>query len=150
MVMYECICTNCGLVLTLREEDIKNEKCDCKETLFTSLGVYESDYCKLSDKQKQKLIQKVLKLNDQQYEEQKIAWEKVREPIRKRYEEERQARFQHNHEIEMQNRVRCPYCNSVNVSKISTLGRAASVGVFGLASKKIGKQWHCNHCKSDF
>lgn len=48
------------------------------------------------------------------------------------------------------NRVECPYCHSTDVSKISTLGRAASVGIFGLASKKIGKQWHCNHCKSDF
>lgn len=48
------------------------------------------------------------------------------------------------------NRVECPYCHSNDVSKISTLGRAASVGVLGLASKKIGKQWHCNHCKSDF
>lgn len=48
------------------------------------------------------------------------------------------------------NRVECPYCHSNDVSKISTLGRAASVGIFGLASKKIGKQWHCNHCKSDF
>jgi len=48
------------------------------------------------------------------------------------------------------NRVECPYCHSNDVSKISTFGRAASVGIFGLASKKIGKQWHCNHCKSDF
>ena len=48
------------------------------------------------------------------------------------------------------NTIECPYCHSTNVSKISTLGRAASVGIFGLASKKIGKQWHCNHCKSNF
>lgn len=48
------------------------------------------------------------------------------------------------------NRVECPYCHSNDVSKISTFGRAASVGIFGLASKKIGKQWRCNHCKSDF
>lgn len=46
--------------------------------------------------------------------------------------------------------VACPYCKSPNVSKISTVGRAASVGIFGLASKKIGKQWHCKKCGSDF
>lgn len=46
--------------------------------------------------------------------------------------------------------VICPYCNSSNVSKISTLGRSISVGLFGLASGKVGKQWHCNGCKSDF
>lgn len=48
------------------------------------------------------------------------------------------------------NKVECPYCHSNDVSKVSTLGRTVSVSIFGLASKKIGKQWHCNHCKSDF
>lgn len=46
--------------------------------------------------------------------------------------------------------VKCPYCQSEDVKKISVAGRAASVGLFGLTSKKIGKQWHCNRCKSDF
>ena len=46
--------------------------------------------------------------------------------------------------------VKCPYCSSVNVKKISTTGRAISVSTVGAASGKIGKQWHCNDCKSDF
>lgn len=46
--------------------------------------------------------------------------------------------------------VECPYCKSRDTEKISSLSRAASVGFFGLGSKKIGKQWHCNRCKSDF
>lgn len=44
----------------------------------------------------------------------------------------------------------CPICHSTNVQKISGLSRMASVGFFGIGSKKIGKQWHCNNCKSDF
>ena len=48
------------------------------------------------------------------------------------------------------NKVHCPHCNSTNVKKTSIAGRAVSAGTFGLASKKIGKQWHCNNCKSDF
>lgn len=55
-----------------------------------------------------------------------------------------------NEEKKQANVVKCPYCSSTNVSKISTLGRVASVGLFGLASGKVGKQWHCNQCKSDF
>ena len=47
-------------------------------------------------------------------------------------------------------KIRCPYCQSTNVNKISTAGRVVSVGLFGLGSSKIGKQWHCNQCKSDF
>lgn len=69
--------------------------------------------------------------------------EERRERVRKKQAE--QVRIE-----EEQNTVTCPYCKSTNVSKIGTLNRIASVGLFGLASKKIGKQWHCNHCKSDF
>jgi len=44
----------------------------------------------------------------------------------------------------------CPYCNSNNIYKISTVSRLLSTGLFGLGSGKIGKQWHCNNCGSDF
>lgn len=46
--------------------------------------------------------------------------------------------------------VTCPYCKSNNVAKIGTIGRAVSVHTKGAASGKIGKQWHCNNCKSNF
>lgn len=48
------------------------------------------------------------------------------------------------------NTIKCPYCQSTNVTKISTAGRVVSVGLFGLGSSKIGKQWHCKKCGSDF
>lgn len=47
--------------------------------------------------------------------------------------------------------VRCPYCNSENTKKISTLSKTASVATFGIFGlSKASKQWHCNNCKSDF
>ncbi len=46
--------------------------------------------------------------------------------------------------------LKCPYCQSTNLSKISTASRAVSFSLFGFASGKVGKQWHCNNCKSDF
>lgn len=46
--------------------------------------------------------------------------------------------------------VPCPYCHSTNTEKISTLNRAVSISIVGAASSKLGKQWHCNNCKSDF
>lgn len=46
--------------------------------------------------------------------------------------------------------TRCPYCKSSNCKKIGVVGRSVSVGLFGLASGKVGKQWHCNKCSSDF
>lgn len=47
-------------------------------------------------------------------------------------------------------RVVCPYCHSANTEKISTMSRAVSVSLVGAASGKIGKQWHCKQCGSNF
>lgn len=46
--------------------------------------------------------------------------------------------------------IQCPYCKSFDSKKISAGSRIVSTGLFGLGSSKIGKQWHCNSCKSDF
>ncbi len=46
--------------------------------------------------------------------------------------------------------IECPYCHATNVRKIGIVTRSVSAGLFGLGSKKIGKQWHCDHCGSDF
>lgn len=46
--------------------------------------------------------------------------------------------------------VECPYCHSNDTKKISGSSRILSGGIFGFGSSKIGKQWHCNTCKSDF
>lgn len=49
--------------------------------------------------------------------------------------------------LEEKSRVpKCPSCGSSNVSKISTLNRVVSTGIFGLASSKIGKTHKCNNC----
>lgn len=53
-------------------------------------------------------------------------------------------------EYQKRNAVTCPYCHSTYVQKISTLGRLFSTGLFGLGSQKLGKQWHCMNCRSDF
>ena len=42
------------------------------------------------------------------------------------------------------NQPHCPYCNSTGTS------RFASTLMFGIGSKKVGKQWKCNNCKSYF
>ena len=45
-----------------------------------------------------------------------------------------------------QNLPKCPACGSLNVKKIGSVERAASVGLFGLFSKKIGKTFECKNC----
>ncbi len=46
-----------------------------------------------------------------------------------------------------QNIIKCPVCGSTNVEKISTASRVVSVGMVGMASNKIGKQYKCKSCK---
>ena len=41
---------------------------------------------------------------------------------------------------------KCPTCDSTEVSKITTTNRLFSIGLFGLASDKIGKQFECKNC----
>ena len=57
-----------------------------------------------------------------------------------------------NHTKTIQNKpiITCPYCGSSNVIKVSTASRVVSTAAVGIASKKIGKQWKCNNCKSYF
>ena len=58
--------------------------------------------------------------------------------------------IQNNKPKQPSNQVHCPYCNSTNVNRISSTKKAMSIIGFGILSNKIGKQWHCNNCKSDF
>lgn len=46
--------------------------------------------------------------------------------------------------------VECPYCHSTNTKKIPTTSKAVNTAIFGIFGTKRYKQWHCNHCKSDF
>lgn len=45
--------------------------------------------------------------------------------------------------------VSCPYCHGRHTRKI-TSGNIVSNAFFGIFSKNIGKQWHCDDCGSDF
>ena len=47
--------------------------------------------------------------------------------------------------------VECPYCQSTNTKKISTMSKAVHTALFGIYSmSRNAKEWHCNNCKSDF
>lgn len=64
--------------------------------------------------------------------------------------QEVRARIQTQQDLASGKRVVCPYCKSTNTEKISTMSRAVSVSLVGAASGKIGKQWHCKQCGSNF
>lgn len=106
----------------------------------------------ISDEMKQKLLEELVFTSpnfDQYYFDNAIN-------IKGQKHSEIQAKIEHGRAVlEGKDKgnsfgVTCPYCHATNVRKISIASRAVSAGLFGLGSKKIGKQWHCNHCGSDF
>lgn len=48
------------------------------------------------------------------------------------------------------NQPHCPICQSTNIEKISMFKRMLSTSMFGIASDKVGKQWHCKSCGNNF
>lgn len=47
--------------------------------------------------------------------------------------------------------VECPYCHATNVKKITNTSKAVHTAVFGIFSlSRNSKNYHCNHCNSDF
>lgn len=52
--------------------------------------------------------------------------------------------------VQNSNTPRCPVCSSPDIKKISGLSKAGSVAIWGIFSRKVHKQWHCNNCGSEF
>ena len=61
------------------------------------------------------------------------------------------SKWIYTNDIENQYVVKCPFCQSSNVKKISGASKAASAIAFGIfALGKVTKTWHCNNCGSNF
>ena len=45
---------------------------------------------------------------------------------------------------------KCPTCGSTKIRKISVTSKAASVAMWGVLSRKVHKQWHCDFCGSEW
>lgn len=50
-----------------------------------------------------------------------------------------------------QSTVKCPYCNSSDVTKITNVSKAKHTFLFGFyAMSRNAKNFHCNNCNSNF
>lgn len=47
--------------------------------------------------------------------------------------------------------ITCPYCHSTDTKKITVTSKVMHTALFGVFSMgRNSKQWHCDHCNSDF
>ena len=76
-----------------------------------------------------------------------------REEVKREIEEEKQQRIQEmNQKMEQEQfHLTCPVCGSHSVQKISTVGKYAKIGAFGiLGADDLGKRWKCKVCGAKF
>lgn len=45
---------------------------------------------------------------------------------------------------------KCPTCGSASIKKISGISKAGSIALWGIFSRKVHKQWHCDNCGSEW
>ena len=147
------ICKSCGAI-SFNKEDI----CPvCNIPLITVPFFTGRKIDNLGGEDRDKYIEEITgqKLNPIMVQKRKDYLKKIykeqKEILQKRIRKSEESRInEYQQKYLAEHNIHCPYCNSTNVTKIGTVNRAVSVGTFGLASKKIGKQWHCNNCDSDF
>ena len=140
-------CKKCGRIL---HNAIKlQDKCDvCSSVAYEVPKEYIDNFRWRDGDGKQALIEELVKTSP---EFDQYLFDHRDEILAKR-SAEFDAKMAHGKAIleEKSRRVTCSYCGSSNVKKIGLLNRAVSTELWGLGSKKIGKQWHCNQCNSDF
>ena len=147
------ICKSCGAI-SFNKEDI----CPvCNIPLITVPFFTGRKIDNLGGEDRDKYIEEITgqKLNPIMVQKRKDYLKKIykeqKEILQKRIRKSEESRInEYQQKYLAEHNIHCPYCNSTNVTKIGTVNRAVSVGMFGLASKKLGKQWHCNGCGSDF
>lgn len=148
--LFMYLCKNCGKTIDYTQSEAETAECSCKHTDYIYLGVNPVQYYKMSDSSKDRLIQKKLKLTQNQFEELKAEWSKIRKEVDREYYVQRLAQRNEQRRVS-QNTPKCPICQSTNLSKITTVqkaGKIALFGIFGMGDN--GKTWKCNNCGSKF
>ena len=147
------ICYNCGNRLTSGTIKRKNiETCDVCGEEFHNVDFFTGiKLAKMSGRESDKWIEQQTghKIPEEYAKQREEDLKKTLEEIKKYKEQratelciQRMDREQKKHPTN----IHCPTCGSNKIEKISGASRAASVGVFGLASSKIGKTFECKSC----
>ncbi len=139
-----CYCKKCGRIVQ-EVYGKKNQVCDyCNNVLEYIPKQFLIKEVMLNDDLKQQFIDEYIKSSS---EFDQYLFDHRDADLAKRRMENR-AKLEHGKAVlKEKNRVaKCPSCGSSNVSKIGVINRTVSVGIFGLASSKIGKTHKCNNC----
>lgn len=140
-----CYCKKCGrIILFIIEDKLECDCCHSKVSPVPDEFLVGESKMVINKNLKQQFINEYIKTSPEfdQY------LFDHRDEILTKQSAEFDAKMAHGKAIlEEQSRVpKCPSCGSNNISKIGTINRIVSTGLFGLASSKIGKTHKCNNC----
>ena len=136
-------CKKCGRIFWTLNYNQKNCDC-CNSIMFDIPNEYVDNFRWRDGDGKQALIEELVKTSP---EFDQYLFEH-RDEILAEQSAEFDAKMAHGKAgLEENIRIpKCPTCGSTNISKIGTVNRMISTGLFGLASSKIGKTHKCNNC----
>ena len=150
-----CYCKKCGRIVSRLSKN-KEKPCDyCNNTLniipkeFTTDGL---GTC-LDNDLKEQFINDYIKSSSEF--DQHLFDHRDEDLYNRRMENE--AKLEHGKAV-LEGRdkgnpygVTCPYCKATNVRKITIANKAVHTSIFGIWSiGRNSKQWHCDHCGSEF
>ena len=140
-----CYCKKCGrIILFIIEDKLKCDCCHSKVYPVPDEFLVGKSKMVINKNLKQQFINEYIKTSPEfdQY------LFNHRDEILAKQSAEFDAKMAHGKAVLEENiRIpKCPTCGSTNISKIGTVNRIISTGLFGLASSKIGKTHKCNKC----
>lgn len=120
---------------------------------LSNMALIQCPECKCAVNDDKKLCEKCgfdLLLYEQAYK--KIYEAKIRE-LEKSETAREQPKIEYK-TVEVQanavHKPRCPYCNSENLTRITSFDKAVNIAMFGILGNKRKYQWHCNNCKTNW
>lgn len=130
-----------------------NMKCPfCNSSLIdTNLEVEDFSAIEIASNENRQLLETMITLHNEdiiEFETKMCQFRLSSKQTVSQWKQEReQAKIQKQPEV---NIPKCPTCGSTNIQKISGLSKAGSVALWGVFSRKVHKQWHCNGCGSEW
>ena len=150
-----CFCNKCGRIVQ-ESYGRKIQICDCCNNILKYIPeefLIGSRKCIFNDELKDVFIQEYIK-SSPEFDPYLF---KHRDEILMKQRSELIAKIAHGKAVsegkDKGNKfgVSCPYCKATNVKKITMTSKAIHTSIFGIFSiGRNSKNYHCNHCGSDF
>lgn len=149
--IYNYTCPKCGHTDTVFDNPYPFcECCGYEEVVVEGQYEFRDDYEKIEKEnpsmEEEKIRKIVREKHREKYTYNSPVFSRAANAHRIEWEKEQASKPIRISDSAPQSLPHCPTCNSTNVKKISAGAKAVSVGLFGIFSQKVKRQFHCNNC----